>query len=295
MNLRSLRIFVAIMEVGTLARAAGQLNMSQSAASRQLQLLEQELGNRLFDRNGKRLSARPEAETLLPEAVRILSQVDALPGVIDDARNPKAPPLRVICHPRLVNGLVLPAISAFARMRRDVPIQLDVQPRRDLGRRMMQGLFDIGVSALPDPTEGLAPTILATVPLGVLLPLGHPMAAQRSIATQDLTTLPYIALDDTTVIRRLVDTALGSVGQNLRVAHEVSMGAAAYRLVRDGLGFTFADRIALDPELRDTNVLVDWDASASVTYGMFRSPTMTHPAAEDFEAALIEIAHKTGQ
>jgi DNA-binding transcriptional LysR family regulator len=288
MNLRSLRVFVFVMEEATLTRAAARLNMSESAASRLLQLLEQELRAALFRRDRKRLDPTDAAEALLPEAARILAQIDGLPKLLESERTGPTRPLRVVCHARVLNGLVLPALARLARARPEIAVRLDVQPRRDLGRRMMQGLFDIGVSALPSPTADLAHLVLGAAPLGVLLPSGHPLAGCATVATSALSAVPYIALDETTVIRRMVNAALSGAGQTLRVAHEVSTGAAAYRLVRDGLGFAFADAVALDPELKSTTVLVPWEHAVSVSYGVFRSAVSRQGGLPELERMLQE-------
>lgn len=288
MNLRSLRVFVRVMEVGTLARAAAGLHMSESAGSRQLQLLELELRTSLFMRETKRLVPTAAAEALLPEALQILSQIDGLSSLVGAAGNPTRQPLRIVCHARVMNGLVLPAIVQLAKDRPGTEVTLDVQPRRDLGRRMMQGLFDIGVSALPSPTEGLEPIVLGSVPLGVLVAKDHPLAGRKKVDTADLNGLPYIALDETTVIRRMIDTTLAAAGQKLQVTFEMATGDAAYHLVRDGLGYTFSDRIALDPRL-DGIVLVPWTQSVTISYGLFVGASVRHAAVPLMQAALQRI------
>lgn len=74
------------------------------------------------------------------------------------------------------------------------------------------------------------------------------------------------------------------------VAHEVSTGAAAYRLVGAGMGFTFADAVALDPELEDKTVLVPWSPVMEVEFGYFTTTrSHGHPQVEAFGQALRTI------
>lgn len=289
MNLRGLRVFAAVMEEGTLSRAAARLHMSESAASRQLQLLEDKLGRPLFRRERKRLEATPEAEALLPEVARVLLQLDGMSALIGSISADTPPPLRIVCHSRVLYGLVLPTISRLAKMLPQTKIRLDVQPRRDLGRRMMQGLFDLGVSALPAPTEGLEPYVLGSVPLKILLPSQHQLADARALTSCDLRATPYIALDGSTVIRQLVDTSLAGSAEPLTPTFEVSTGASAYRLVRDGLGFTFADTVSMDPTALCGTVLVPWERGTSISYGSFRAPDASHPAIDPFLSLLREV------
>jgi hypothetical protein len=77
MNLKFLRTFVTIADNAGFARAATQLNLTQSAASRQIQALEEELGMLLFVRVGRSSRLTPEGEDLLLRSLRLLSDVEA--------------------------------------------------------------------------------------------------------------------------------------------------------------------------------------------------------------------------
>jgi hypothetical protein len=76
MNLKFLRTFVTIADNAGFARAATQLNLTQSAASRQIQALEEELGMLLFVRVGRSSRLTPEGEDLLLRSRRLLSDVE---------------------------------------------------------------------------------------------------------------------------------------------------------------------------------------------------------------------------
>ncbi|WP_299689972.1 LysR family transcriptional regulator [uncultured Tateyamaria sp.] len=290
MNLRSLKVFALVMEEGTLARAAQTMNLSQSAASRLLHLLEDEFAIRLFRRENRRLIATPEAERFYPEALRILSQIESLPDFVQRIQSERPEPFRIIAQTRIVNGLVIPAIALMQDAFADQPVKLEIHPRRDLGRRMMNDRYDIGVTALPLPVDQPTPTRLGTAPLKVALSKDHPLADRALLCPGDLANVPYIALDDTTVIRRIVDQEMAAAGTRLEVAHEVSNGSAAYRLVQRGLGFTFADPIALDPELETDVRLIDWAPRMEVDLGYFiPNPDRRTTLVRRFEEALQTV------
>src|SRR5262245_54526917 len=78
MNLRFLRTFVAIADSSGFARGASRLNLTQSAASRQIHALESELGVRLFDRVGRRIKLTSEGEDLLARSRRLLLDAESL-------------------------------------------------------------------------------------------------------------------------------------------------------------------------------------------------------------------------
>lgn len=284
MNLRALRIFVGLMDEGTLTRAASRMHLSQSAASRLLSLLEDELGAPLFRRERRRMVPLPAADRLYPEAQRILAQTASLREVVQSER-PSA--LRVLCQTRLVPGLVVPAIARFIA-HGGGPVRLEAAPRRELARRLLVARHDLVVATLPVPVEDWTVEPLGSVPLGILLPPDHPLGGAENVDLADLEGTPYVALDETTVIRRMVDAS----GATLPAPHvEVSTGSAAYRLVAAGLGFTFADRLAVEPELLDRVALVPWRRSVDVGLGVAAtSETPTAPAERLLAALRIVFA-----
>jgi len=77
-TLRQLDIFMAVAGSGNVTRAAGEMNLTQSAVSTAIRELEQQLGLSLFDRVGKRIRLNQQGDWLLPRARRILGQVQAL-------------------------------------------------------------------------------------------------------------------------------------------------------------------------------------------------------------------------
>lgn len=282
MNLRALRLFAGLMDHGTLTRAAERMHLSQSAASRLIGLLEADMGVMLFSREQRRMVPTAAAEALYPESLRILAQIDALPEAL---RSDAPAPLRVLCQTRLVPGLAVPAIARLAD-EGGPPIRLEAAPRRELARRAAASRHDVVLATLPLPMEGVAAEALCTVPLGVLVAREHPLARRPRLTTEDLQNVPYIALDQTTVIRRMLDAGPHALPAP-RI--ETSTGSAAYRLVAEGLGFTFADTLAVESELWDRVILRPWAERAEIAIGTApMSPD--HAAAKAFEAALRDIA-----
>jgi len=76
LDITSLRTFVAAAQAGSFTRAAGRVNLTQSAVSVQIRKLEEQIGRRLFERNSWRLELTAEGEILLPYAQRILALHD---------------------------------------------------------------------------------------------------------------------------------------------------------------------------------------------------------------------------
>jgi DNA-binding transcriptional LysR family regulator len=285
MNIKALRLFVSLMENLTLTRACEDLNTSQPAASRLLRLLEDQLGEPLFQRTRKRLVPTAAAEVFLPEAVRILGAIDNIPEVLAQIRSKAAQPLRILCLPRIVNALVVPAVSELSRRNSALRFKIDVCPRRDFGRRLAYGNYDIGVSSLPLPLGTMQTEVLARAALHVMLPAHHPLARRERLDLGDLATVPYVALDQHTVVRQAVDRALARSGSSLQAAHEVSTSEVASQMVRDGMGFTFVDPASVWPVMAREVAVVPWSIPASFEIGYVLSQS---PHAHAARSAFID-------
>lgn len=290
MNLKSLRVFVHVMEEGTLARACQKMNLSQPAASRLIQIFEAEYGTQLFHRERKRLIPTREGEAFFPEAVRILASIDDLPAMFRQIETDEAPPLRVICHPRLVEGLIVPVMAELVRRVPSVKLKLEVHPRRYLGRRVTLGLYDVGVATLPLPDRNQATHFLASTDMTVALPEGHELAEKDWLEPADVASIPYLALEETTNMRAILDRELAKVDKRLEITHEMSISLPARRLVKEGLGFTFTDAITLSPDEAHGLAILPWKPRVNIEFGYFISDTkQPHKARDVFIDVLKEL------
>lgn len=289
MNIRSLQVFVKVIEEGTLAQASEKMNLSQSAASRLIQILEDEYQTKLFLRERKRLIPTRAGEMFYPTAVRILSSIKAIPGLFSETRVDSRGPLRIICHPRLISGLIVPAMIRFAEHEPHVSLKLEVYPRRYLGQKIIEDSFDIGVCNLPLPARDENVEVISNALVHVLLPKEHQLATRESLSPEDMVGSRYIALDEMTLLRQLSDLEIVRMGQKLTVAHEVSSTSAAIGLVRAGLGFTLTDRGMIDRDLAGGLIQIPWRPRTVMRIGCFRSKKAEpHPMTELFRECLIE-------
>ena len=115
MNLRFLRTFVEIADNAGFARAATRLNLTQSAASRQIQALEDELGLRLFTRAGRRARLTPEGADLLIRSRRLLFDADAIGQRASALKTGDVGVLRVGATPQVIENLLADFLSRYRK------------------------------------------------------------------------------------------------------------------------------------------------------------------------------------
>jgi DNA-binding transcriptional LysR family regulator len=124
MDLRRLRTFVAVAELGTVSRAALRLHISQPALSRRINDLEQEFGLRLFDRVGRRVMLTAIGEQLLDDCRTVLGQVDSLGARVDLLRRGGSGVLRVAAPPQTIESVLSRFLPRYTQRFPDVRVRL---------------------------------------------------------------------------------------------------------------------------------------------------------------------------
>lgn len=282
MNIKGLKVFVLIFEQGTLARASTVMNLSPPAVSRLLRLLEDHLGYPLFDRSKKRLIPTPAAELLYPDVLRILTSIDELPKRMTEIEQGDQVPLKVVCNPRLMNGVILPALAYFQSSYPKARVFVDIADRRNFARFLAMGQFHLGLGTIPAPTDVITPEPLRDTPLCVLVHKESALADRDSLQLGDLACENYIALPVAALARQIIDAELARMDLVLTPKYELSTSEAAHRLVARGGGFTITERHSLGEEL-DPNVrLIPLKPRLVMRLGLFRTPLSSHPLAEAF-------------
>src|SRR5215212_10717843 len=124
MDLRHVRTFVTVAEVGTVSAAAARLHVAQPALSRQIAHLEDELGLKLFDRVGRRLLLTSQGEQLLKDCRGLLNYARALGEQAQVLRRGDVGVLRVSASPHLIEGIFPEFLRDYAARYPNVQVRL---------------------------------------------------------------------------------------------------------------------------------------------------------------------------
>ena len=124
MDLRYIRTFVTVAELGTVSKAAERLHVAQPALSRQIANLEEELGLRLFDRVGRRLLLTSEGEQLLNDCRGLLNFARAVGEQAQVLRRGDVGVLRVSASPHLIEGIFPDFLRQYAARYPNVQVRL---------------------------------------------------------------------------------------------------------------------------------------------------------------------------
>jgi len=193
MKLSQLRTFVAVADNGGVARAAARMNMTQSAASRQISALESELAVPLFDRVGRRVQLTSEGEDLLRRSRRLLGDVEALGDRARALKTGHAGLLRVGATPQVIECLLADYLTGHRRRHPNIEIHLIEDGGARLPDRLERG--DVNLAIMPASDQGFQGQLLYPMHLLAALPLGHPLSKYTVLEIEKLKDEPLLLLD----------------------------------------------------------------------------------------------------
>ncbi|MGO9794419.1 MAG: LysR family transcriptional regulator [Solirubrobacteraceae bacterium] len=246
MELRQLATFVAVAEEGSFTRAADRLHVVQSAVSAAVRNLEKELGAPLFDRSTHSVKLTDAGRALLPDARATLAAAHAAKDAVDQALGG----LRgtVVLGTMQAQGMrAIDLAGVLATFRSEHPA-VEVQIRhvggsQEMARDVLQGRLDLAFVALPGSgPPGVALTPLASEPIMLAVPAGHPLAKRTGIEIQALQDETLVDLPAGWGIRMAVDRALAAAGVTRTIAYEVNDTATMIEFIRNGLAIGMLPR-----------------------------------------------------
>lgn len=236
---RDLRYFVAVAEERHFTRAAERLFVSQPALSKQIRMLEQQLGAPLFDRDRRVVRLTAVGEALLPHAHRVLAEWDVAWEAVEDAKATQRQSLVIGMSTSPGRGGMLPAIrSRFTAECPNATLTLRQVGWEDATAGLASGSSDVAFVWLPLlDAQRYTWIVVAAEPRLVAMPATHPLAGRQTVEFADLLDEPFLALPESAGPLRdhwLATDARGDrpplIGAEIRSADET------YEALVDGRG-----------------------------------------------------------
>jgi DNA-binding transcriptional LysR family regulator len=201
LDLRKVRYFVAVADEGTFGRSADKLHIAQPVLSRQIRVLESELGASLFDRSTRGTALTPAGAALLDDARALLSTSRSFQRRARISGRANATFTIGFMPGLTVANVVTPLAARFPRLRVDVLRT----SWTDQVESVLDGRVDVGFVRLPIPRRGLTIVPLYSEPRVVALPASHPLATHPAVTIRDLA--PFDLLQDPDVVPEWRDAA----------------------------------------------------------------------------------------
>jgi LysR family transcriptional regulator, cyn operon transcriptional activator len=292
MDLHQLRIFVAIADNDGVARAAQRVNLSQPAASRQIQGLEAELGMRLFDRLGRRLRLTSEGEDLLPRARRLLAEAQSLRERARALQSGQTGYIKIGATPPMIETVLAGFLATYRRRHPGIEIGVVEVGGAGLIARLAHG--EVHLAYVPVGDTRFSGRLLYPIQVIAVLPQAHALSRARSLDIAKLAGEPLLVLNRTFASRQWFDAACQTANVRPNVRLESSAPNAVLGLAEAGYGIAILPSMVRFPRrgLRPVPLVNRQAAIGKWTRLAWDPQRFLAPYVEAFREALVDHAQR---
>lgn len=249
LEIKQLRTFRTIVEVGSFTRAGDQLGLSQPAISQQVRSLEESLGVPLLVRAGRGARPTPAGDVLFQCARQMLDRLDEVERRFAEETAGRAGVVRIGAPEPPCSYLLPGALAALCRELPKVDLRVQSgQPAATLAR-LAAGDVDVALLPLPIDSERLRVLEVGSDEMVAIAPPEHPWAAHSRVHAADFATQPLVLYDRTSAITEATLAFLLENGVFPTIAIEIDQLEGVKDLVRAGVGVAVVPRWAARREL----------------------------------------------
>ena len=232
----SLRLFVAVMEEGTIAEAAAREHIAASAVSKRLSELEQTLATELFVRSNKGTEPTAAAFALLNLARGVLNDLDDIYAQMREYASGVRGHVRVYANISAITQFLPAELKSFMAQYPQVQIHLQERISSVIAKAVADNAADIGILNAGNYGEQLTQLPYHDDELVVIAPQGHPLTRKKSVRMQQVLDHDVVGAHPGSVMNHLLTKAAAELGRPLRLRIQVSSYDALCLMVASGLG-----------------------------------------------------------
>jgi DNA-binding transcriptional LysR family regulator len=236
LNLRQIEAFKAVIESGTVSRAAELVNISQPAMSKLIAHLEFDTGLKLFDRVKGRLAPTEHAMRLYGEVDRIFAGVRQVENAVDAIRREEQGRLAIGVMPAFAGPFIQRATMGFLKERPNVFCSVQSLGSQWIVDWLVTRKLDVGLveAGIDNPYITFEPVMER--PLVCIMPPGHPLAKKARVRPKDLADTPFVSLNPDNYLAHQIESALAAHGVALQTALIANVGPTLCEFVAAGVG-----------------------------------------------------------
>ncbi len=222
MELRHLRYFVSLADCLSFTRAAERVHVTQSTLSHQIRQLEDELGQPLFERVGKRVVTTEAGELFLGFASRALKEVDQGVALLKPGAGGLTGQVRIGATHTFNIGLIPECVAQFLARHPTVQVRVEELPADQIGTKLHAGELDIGIAYRPNGPTDLWFEPLYNEEMVLVVSDTHPLAGRKRIRMVELHQQRLVLMPDYFATRTLLDECFKASGAEPLVVAEMS-------------------------------------------------------------------------
>jgi DNA-binding transcriptional LysR family regulator len=288
MNTQQLESFVQVAENLNFARAAEALNITQSAVSRQIRSLEEELGTQLFHRSTRAVALTPAGISFLNDVKDILLKLQMSTKKLQSHSNSTIQVLSIGCMNETYLSLLTPLLENCRNQFPGIHPFFRIVPSRAFFNLFFHGELDLLFGFKDDipMQEGFDYCELTCLPICYALHADHPLANKDRLTEQEILSNPLIICNSFELPAPAADL-------QTQLSHKFSPDTVNYcenfqimlTLIRARYGIGIIPKI---PSIGDEIVCIPIEQNLSLSYGFLYKKTSGNPATEKF-LSLIDL------
>ena len=250
MDLRQLEILQAIAETGSFTACGRKLHVSQSAISRQILLLEEELGEPLFLRVGRQVRMTPAAESLVQLGQRVFLDVRETVGAITDRTRELRGTLRLSGGMTVCLYVFPPLLKHLRRVHPQLDVRLTVATAGRSVQEIRGGRVDAGLLTLPVAESDLVTVPVLREELLLVTTPTHPLARRKKVAARDLNGQPFVLFEVGSATRKVIDQFFATEKIEPTIVMDTENVEIIKAMVKTGMGIGIVPYQSVAREVR---------------------------------------------
>lgn len=251
MDVKQLKYFVHVAELGSFSKASAFLSIAQPALSRQVRNLEGELGATLLYRNGRGVSVTESGDQLLRHAKAILEQMERARSEVAAVEGEPQGAVILGMPPTVSQVLVTPLIKHFRSHYPRISLKVVEGFSGHVHEWLVQGRLDVALLYNAPKTRHLITEELLIEELFLISPPAAAEPGAETVRLAALADLPLILPSRPHGLRLLVDTVAADADVALSVDVELDALSAIKELVEDGAGYTILPYASVHREVAE--------------------------------------------
>ena len=248
MDYDQLNSFLEVAKLQSFSLAAEKLFRTQPAISAQIRLVEQECGEKLFDRSGKKVALTAAGEILHRYATQMLNlHREALQSIAELNKTPRGK-LYIGANEATCLYVLPKTFAKFKQLYPLVHISIYLNFSHKILQKVHEGAVDLGIVTLPQNADNMEIIPVFRDEVQAVVPKDHVLAKKRSVTLEEFSHYPLI-LPKTGHTRVMLDRMLRDYRNNVQISMELASVETIKKFVGAGLGISVISRTYAQPEV----------------------------------------------
>ena len=262
-DLSDLRLFLNVVEAGSITRGAERMHLALAAASTRIRNMEAELGIPLLHRERLGVQPTPAGRTLAHHAHILLQQAARMHSELAPYAEGIRGHVRLMSNTNALTEFLPEVLSDFLASYPQVNIDLEERLSDEIVTAVADGTADIGIVAATVEVAGLETLPFRTDRFVLVVALAHPLAALGRIAFTEVLDHDFVGLDRASALQRFLAEKAERVGRRLKLRVQLRSFDAVCRLVECNVGIgvvpaTTAERHGKSMSIHRIELTDDW-------------------------------------